>query len=150
MAVEQKVTFADTDAFADGVRKELMERVTRVVYERTLPLVPVGTGPHKRGQDQRRLKDRMEMRVGTGGGYGVVKANAPHAHLVVKGTKAHVIRRKQSKALAFTAGGRAEYATVIQHPGSKANDFLTAGLKASADALAVAASQGDILARVKR
>ena len=144
---EQAVRFADIGGFADGVRKVVIERVTRIVYERTLPFVPVGPGMYK-GKPARHLVERMEYRTGSGGGYGVIKANAPHAHLVIKGTSPHVIMSKQG-ALAFDVGGDVAYAKVAHHPGAEPNDFLQAGLAASSDALAQAAAQGDILAKVK-
>ncbi len=146
MPVEQKVDFANIDRFATAVKREMMTEVTEVVYQRTVPLVPVGRRAHKRGQDQRHLKDRMERRVGSGGGYGVVKANAPHAHLVIKGTGPHVIRPKQGKE-AILVGGK-HPVSVVEHPGSRSNDFLKRGLDASRDAVEVAAGK-DILARVR-
>lgn len=46
---------------------------------------------------------------------------APHTHLVVEGTDPHVIRPRNSRALSF----RGRFLGGIDHPGARANDFLS-------------------------
>lgn len=56
--------------------------------------------------------------------------------MVNDGTRPHIIRPRQAKALKFKIGGRTVYAKVVHHPGTRANPFLD---KALAD---VARSRG--------
>lgn len=63
-----------------------------------------------------------------------VTADAPHAASIEKGSKAHVIRAKGAKALAFYAGGLAPGGTLtfrrsVNHPGTKARLFLAEALE---------------------
>jgi HK97 gp10 family phage protein len=91
-------------------------------------LTPVRTG-HLRGQF--RLSIRLNRQ--TGAVAGVIKPKPTKAqkkrgqahankylHLVVAGTKPHVIKPRDAKAVAF--GGVAREA--VQHPGSRANPFM--------------------------
>lgn len=49
----------------------------------------------------------------------------------LRGTEPHVIvpRRRRRKALRFTSGGSVVFARRVQHPGSRANPFLTRALE---------------------
>lgn len=50
--------------------------------------------------------------------------NAPYAAHVEYGTKAHVIRPKNGKALKFKIGGKDVFATSVNHPGTKKQPFF--------------------------
>ena len=138
MPAQRKINFPDLDRFSGEIKHELMRRVTHIVYERVREAAPVGR--------TRNLRDSIEERVGSGGGYGVVKAKAYHAHLVIRGTKAHVIRPKE-RGGALTVGQ--DLTRVVEHPGSKANDFMAKGLAAAGGAVAQAVAEGDIMVKVK-
>lgn len=58
-------------------------------------------------------------------------AMAPYAIMVVKGTKPHVIRPKRAPRLVFfwPKVGRVVSFTKVNHPGTKANNYLLAALK---------------------
>jgi hypothetical protein len=56
----------------------------------------------------------------------VIAALQPYALYVHEGTKAHVIYPKKAKALRwYGADGNPIFATKVNHPGTKANHFLT-------------------------
>jgi hypothetical protein len=63
---------------------------------------------------------------------GVIKALAPHAHLVHEGTKPHITPGKEH-VLAIPLNGHLIFRRVTQHPGSRANPFLTNALEQSKD-----------------
>lgn len=48
---------------------------------------------------------------------------------VVRGTRPHIIRPRNRKALRFQASGRVVFATIVHHPGNKANNFLLEALR---------------------
>lgn len=63
-------------------------------------------------------------------GYDVV-SKAAHSVFVVKGTRPHVIRPKSnSGVLRFMVGNTVVFARSVNHPGTKANDFLDRALVA--------------------
>lgn len=57
-----------------------------------------------------------------------VFATARHARFVHDGTRPHVIRPRQAKALRFVVGGRVVFAARVQHPGTRATNFLSAAV----------------------
>lgn len=54
-----------------------------------------------------------------------VVAELPHARYHHDGTEPHTITPVRAKALRFTVGGRVVFAVRVQHPGTRANPFLT-------------------------
>lgn len=58
---------------------------------------------------------------------GVTDVN--YARMVSEGTRAHEIRPKSARALAFRTSGGMVFATVVHHPGTKANPYVEDGLK---------------------
>ena len=50
---------------------------------------------------------------------------APHAPFVVFGTRPHVIRPKNKKALRWVSGNGFVFARVVNHPGYIGDDYLT-------------------------
>lgn len=55
-------------------------------------------------------------------------ATARHARFVHDGTRPHVIRARNARALRFQVGGRTVFARQVQHPGTKATNFLSAAV----------------------
>jgi hypothetical protein len=49
---------------------------------------------------------------------------APHAAFVIHGTKPHVIRPKDKKALRWVVGNRFVFARFVKHPGYRGDDYL--------------------------
>lgn len=78
----------------------------------------------------------------------VVYANAPHAGYVEDGTKPHVIRPKNRKALRFAGdGGGFVFAREVNHPGTEAQPFFFADMANRKSAMQNAFVQ-EIMARV--
>jgi HK97 gp10 family phage protein len=102
--VEKNILRAALRAGASEFRKDARQRV------------PVDDGDLKRSI-------RVTARTKRGTVYAAVKAGgrlAPHAHLVEFGTKAHKIKPKKQKALAF--GGTV--AREVDHPGARPQPFM--------------------------
>lgn len=53
-----------------------------------------------------------------------VSADANYASFMELGTRPHVIRPRNAKALRFTQGSRVVFATRVNHPGTRARPFL--------------------------
>lgn len=67
-----------------------------------------------------------------------VVADADYASFVHDGTRPHVIRPRNAKVLAFSAGGTMVFASKVNHPGTKARPFLRNALEAEAPRLGFA------------
>lgn len=91
------------------------------IAARSRQYAPVKTGALRAGigvEQSRQVSGRYQS------GYDVV-SKAPHSVFVIKGTRAHKILPTQGKMLRFTVGGQVVFARSVNHPGTKANDFLT-------------------------
>ncbi len=73
------------------------------------------------------------------------KGGAFYAHIVEGGAKAHVIKGRKGKRLAF--GAKLIYPTQVRHPGARAQPFLRPALEQSANA-AVEAVAAEIRRRL--
>lgn len=60
---------------------------------------------------------------------GRIESTHPATIYVIKGTRPHQIRPVRAQALRFTVGGRVVFAQVVNHPGTRPNDFLTLALR---------------------
>ena len=61
---------------------------------------------------------------------GSVRDDADYALYVHEGSRPHLIRPRNAKALRFQIGGRTVFAKLVRHPGTKARPFLrNAGLR---------------------
>jgi hypothetical protein len=60
---------------------------------------------------------------------GVITSSHPATNLVLKGTRAHIIRPRRRKALRFEVAAQVVFAKIVHHPGTKANDFLGRALR---------------------
>ncbi|MDJ1137926.1 hypothetical protein [Streptomyces iconiensis] len=58
-----------------------------------------------------------------------ITSRHPATVYVVNGTVPHIIRPVSRKALRFNVGGRTVFAKVVNHPGTRPNDFLTKALR---------------------
>lgn len=62
-----------------------------------------------------------------------VSAGAEHGVFMEFGTKAHIIRPKNQKALRWPVSGGFAFAKEVKHPGTKATNFLSNALEAKLD-----------------
>lgn len=91
---------------------------------KTVAVVAQGLAPHDTGTLAASIKAK---RVGFGW---EVIADTPYSLAVHEGTRPHVIEPKHAKALRFPSkGGTIVYAKRVNHPGTKANPFLTTALE---------------------
>ena len=81
--------------------------------------------PYKQGRLKRsiRVDTRIEKKFSIITGY-YDEGIAPHGDYILFGTPPHEIRAKNAKALKTPYG----YFKKVEHPGTKANDFLGRGL----------------------
>lgn len=104
--------FADKDA----------RRVAAEVEARAKRLAPVDTGRLRQSIYTRR---KLTIR---GPGY-EVRTDVAYAPYVEGGTRPHVIRARNAKALRFRVGNRVVYANAVHHPGTKAQPFLSRAVR---------------------
>lgn len=99
------------------------------VKDRARQRVGVSRTPQRttRSGGAQHLRDTIVKRLyPSGQGVEVrVIAEAPHAIHHHDGTDPHVIEPVRAKALRFVSGGAVVFAVRVQHPGTKANPFLT-------------------------
>lgn len=61
---------------------------------------------------------------------GVITSAHRATNLVLQGTRPHLIRPRNARALRFEIGAQVVYSRLVHHPGTKANDFLGRALEA--------------------
>lgn len=80
------------------------------------------------------MSDRIAppvVRGGPGGPSADITVRHPAVGYVINGTPPHQIRPRTRQALRFTVGGRVVFARLVNHPGTKPNDFLNKALPAA-------------------
>lgn len=84
------------------------------------------------GVDTGRLRASIRSKVmeGRRGPMAIVGSDQRHALLHHEGSRRHTITPKKAKALRFKQGGRIVYAHSVNHPGTKANKYLSDNLRA--------------------
>ncbi len=105
-------------------KARIVARRTRLEWEDQVKLSePVDTGLMKSRTtfDDRQTSDATFEITG--------QVDTDYAEYVSAGTRPHVIRPRQAKALRFTVGGVVVYATRVNHPGTQPNDFWTRPLR---------------------
>lgn len=97
------------------LRQMLVERLADVAYAAAFYGAPWKTGKLARSIVKEIDED----------GEASIKALAPHAVYVIKGTTPHEIRPVNASVLAFkAAGGDMIFTKLVRHPGTKPNQFL--------------------------
>jgi hypothetical protein len=100
---------------------DLAERVG----EKARELAPRATGALANS-----IKVTYENNAGRGGSRWYIVADTPYAKYVGKGTAPHPIVPKNKTILKFPAkGGTIVYTPQVQHPGTKANNFMQEALQ---------------------
>lgn len=91
---------------------------------------PDASGGPNQAEGGRHLRDTIVMRVlQDGDGVAVmVGSDHPIALLHHEGTRPHEIRPRRAKLLAFEVDGQVVFATVVHHPGTAPNRYLTESL----------------------
>jgi len=119
MAVTVTVYDAKIDALFD-TPTELRAYMTAKVAETVV--VARANAPTKTHELQRSIGSQYH-----GGGRWSVTASAPHAKFVHNGTRPHLIKGRSRSMLRFfwERVGAVVYLRQVNHPGTKANPFLT-------------------------
>lgn len=91
-----------------------MNRLVADIYEEMLRRVPERTGALKK--DLRIKVGHMRWEIGP--------ESVPYAMYVEHGTKAHVIRAKDAKALRFNGRNGPVFAKEVRHPGTRAQPYI--------------------------
>lgn len=92
------------------------------VLDRARALAPVDTG---RLRASLRIRRTLTWR----GPGATIGTDVNYAAFVHDGTAPHVIRPKRKKALKFKMGSRTVIVAKVNHPGTRANPFLTKALR---------------------
>ena len=98
--------------------KSYVERLGRAVQ---------AEAPARTGALRRSVRTHVEMngaRV-----HGTIAITAPYARPVIEGSRPHIIRARGGRVLAFQRGGKAIFARVVRHPGTKPNPFPARALR---------------------
>jgi hypothetical protein len=123
-AIDDEGVFEVTHSSRGDVARDLRLRGERVLAV-SKRLVNVKTG---------RLKADLHtnLKYGAGGNLVVeVGSDVRHALLHHGGTRPHIIRPRNGGVLRFPSGGKIHHATLVRHPGTRPNPYLTAALPAA-------------------
>lgn len=91
---------------AEGISKDAQNNIKKNSYK---------TGALSRSINTIYGKQGMEA---------TIQATAAHGIFIEEGTKAHIIKPKNKKALAFSSGNKMVFAKKVKHPGTKAKPFM--------------------------
>jgi HK97 gp10 family phage protein len=105
------------DKVPAAIQRAAMPDIVAVVAAKARELAPRRTGE---------LAGSIDTVVQRAGERGIVRAKAPHAHLVHNGTKPHPVT---GKALPIPTAEGIIFRRMMTHPGTKANPFLTNALE---------------------
>lgn len=121
-----KVTFRGFDYNPAGAARQvgpILRRVhrslTRQIATDARGRVPVLTGHLGRSIREDPQRQTSPFRVSGG-----VTAHAKYARFVHDGTRPHVIRARNVRALRFTVGGKTLFRSAVNHPGTGSRPFL--------------------------
>ncbi|MCX0246409.1 hypothetical protein [Streptomyces drozdowiczii] len=106
-----------------GASRGELDSAARLTLNLAKLFAPVKTG---RLRASGRIESRRTLGLRT---IYTIGFDVHYAPFVNDGTKPHKIRPKRAKALKFNVGGRTVFATVVNHPGTKANPFLDRALQ---------------------
>jgi len=101
----------------DKTKAEVLPEVTSMLagfaYEQLRFNAPVKTGA---------LRDSVTVTVM--GLKAVVRPTAEYAGYVERGTRAHIIRVRNRRALHWREGSQSRFAKSVNHPGAKAHEYI--------------------------
>ena len=148
-----RLEIPDLESIPVEARKRGMREAVKAVARIAREKAPDSGNAHEGGKlgKKGKLKRSITYAVRKQGKQGIIRAKAPHAHLVHDGTRPHVIRAKsratagraaglftRRKAIAIPIGGRLVFRKEVRHPGARAQPFLTEAAEQGAEAVAQA------------
>lgn len=106
-----------------------IRRNARTLEYRAKAFAPVRSGALKRaiGTWYGHHNGELEARVGANPAPGNYRIG--YAIFMHRGTRPHIIRPRQAKALRFVVNGRVVYAAKVNHPGTRPRPYLTRPLR---------------------
>lgn len=123
-----RIDYPELDRQAQAFGQRRMLSLQRRIANQARADVPVRTGNLGRSINEGLVKAEGPRTVG-----GSVSATASYAAPVHEGSRPHLIRPRNAKALRFEIGGRTVFAKLVRHPGTRARPFLrNAGMRVAA------------------
>jgi HK97 gp10 family phage protein len=111
---------ADLNGLVKKTKHQAMSRAVLTVEAASKREAPVKTG---------NLRRTITSRVEQGGDRGVIGTNASYARPVHEGSRPHIIRPVNAKALFWK--GASHPVRIVKHPGNKANKFFERAAQSS-------------------
>lgn len=108
----------------DTVDRFLEEQIVKPMVQEMVDDAPVDSGA---------LRDSLRYIKNGRNKYTVGSFGISYVKFVTEGTAPHEIRPKDKAALSFVSGGTRVFATKVNHPGTKANPFMTDAKKTVLD-----------------
>ena len=100
------------------------ERAVLMLAERVHELAVIGAEKHRKSGALVDAFGHGPKKIQGGWEIGADRQRAPHAVFVHWGTRPHIIRPKNKKALRWAGGGGFIFARFVNHPGYKGDPFL--------------------------
>ena len=110
---------ADLRRAIRGASMSELRQVGPRVVNRAKILAPVDTGRLRAAIGPPKYSRTWTLRPRV-----TIEVNVDYASFVHDGTRPHVIRPRNARALRFMVGGQVVYARVVHHPGTRARPFL--------------------------
>lgn len=114
---------ADLRRAIRGASMTELRRVAPRVVNRAKVLAPVDTGRLRAAIGPPKYTRTWTLRPKA-----TIEVNVEYAGYVHDGTRPHIIRPRNARALRFVIGGRVVFAKVVHHPGTRARPFLDRAL----------------------
>ncbi len=108
------------------IERQVILRLSQVVYDQAF------AGASRHSKTGALLQSLYNRSIPGGREIGHDPQRAPHALFVNMGTKPHIIRPKDKKALRWVMGNRFVFAKSVKHPGYRGDAYI---LDAAADAM---------------
>jgi len=113
------------DAIPENLEREVIRQMSQIVYDNAQQGVRAHDRPRSLGGTGALFQSLYNREVPGGREVGHDPQRAPHALFVHWGTRPHVIKPKNKKALRWAGGGGFVFAKSVKHPGYRGDPWLT-------------------------
>lgn len=114
-----RIDRADLRRAIRGASMSELRTVGPLVVNRAKILAPVDTGRLRAAIGPAQYRRTWTLRPQV-----TISVGVSYAEMVHDGTRPHIIRPRNARALRFMVGGRVVYARVVHHPGTRPRPFL--------------------------
>lgn len=111
--------FLSLRGIGEKLKKDVILRMSQIAYDE----VQAGAGRHF--DTGALFQSTFNRKTLNGRSVGHDSNRAPHAMYVIFGTRPHVIRPKDKKALRWAVPGGFAFAKEVNHPGYRGDDYFT-------------------------